>query len=257
MRFGIGGLGGLLPVLASLVAVDLASDDHKITGGICLGLTIRVVGLFALGGIMAALNSEVNSPLSLVQIGIAAPALVTSYLSGVALNKNPDTNMKTSLIVSTAYAADSHGWSDILLAGDFLDDILQGITPGLGTGADNASKPLRNRRSQLPMGSKCVVALPDGSMIVRDMGQLYQVGSPCTNANPSGGRDFGTVQKNIPSDWFGESNNPPMGRFCVTNHARDMGRLYPVGSPCNNAVNPSDEYTVGAPRAMGVVAQNP
>jgi hypothetical protein len=51
---------------------------------------------------------------------------------------------------------------------------------------------------------------------------------------------------------------PPrsMGRFCVTNYARDMGQLYPVGSPCSNSVNPSDQYT-SAPRVLGTVAQSP
>ena len=47
-----------------------------------------------------------------------------------------------------------------------------------------------------------------------------------------------------------------MGRFCVTNYARDMGQLYPVGSPCSNSVNPSDQYT-SAPRVLGTVAQSP
>jgi Domain of unknown function (DUF4157) len=51
--------------------------------------------------------------------------------------------------------------------------------------------------------------------------------------------------------------NPSMGRFCVTNYARDMGQEYPLGSPCSNAVNPSYQYTAGAPRVMGRVAQSP
>jgi hypothetical protein len=49
----------------------------------------------------------------------------------------------------------------------------------------------------VPMGSKCVVRLPDGSINVRDMGEPYPVGSVCTNADPSGGRDWGTVQESI------------------------------------------------------------
>jgi hypothetical protein len=38
-------------------------------------------------------------------------------------------------------------------------------------------------------------------------------------------------------------NQGSMGRFCVTNYARDMVQQYPLGSPCSNAVNPSYQYT--------------
>ena len=65
-RFGIGGLGGLLPVLASLLAVDLtavaAIVDHQdtVSLGLCVGYTLRVLVLFTLGGVMAMLNSEIQ-----------------------------------------------------------------------------------------------------------------------------------------------------------------------------------------------------
>ena len=86
-RFGLGGLGGLLPLLATLVAVDLSSiaaliDSHQFTAGLYVGYALRVLGLFVLGGVVASLNSEVTNPIALVQIGIAAPALVTSYMAG-------------------------------------------------------------------------------------------------------------------------------------------------------------------------------
>lgn len=82
-RFIFGGLGGLLPLIASLVAVDLTAiaklvDNHALTEGLCVGYATRIIGLVVLGGVMALLNEEVKTPLSLVQIGIAAPALVTS-----------------------------------------------------------------------------------------------------------------------------------------------------------------------------------
>jgi hypothetical protein len=134
IRFSIGGLGGLLPVLASLVAVDLASfasiiDNHGITEGLVIGYVVRTVGLFALGGIMATLNSEVKTPLALVQIGIAAPALVTSYLTGAAaVSKSTTTGYMEGIFISQAYASDKQ----IQIAGGFLSDVLRGITPGLG-----------------------------------------------------------------------------------------------------------------------------
>jgi hypothetical protein len=149
-RFAIGGLGGLLPIVASLVAVDLAAisalvDDHQLTEGLCLGYTIRVLGLFGLGGIMAALNSEIQSPMALVQIGIAAPALVTSYMSGATLNKVTSANHAFLLpFVSTAFAANSGEMDDkrIILAGGFFADVMKGAYPGLGVEPKNELRPL-------------------------------------------------------------------------------------------------------------------
>jgi hypothetical protein len=55
---------------------------------------------------MACINVEIRSPLALVQIGIAAPALVTSYLSGAALNKSPEHDKPTTgFVVRSASAS--------------------------------------------------------------------------------------------------------------------------------------------------------
>jgi hypothetical protein len=136
-QFGLGGLGGLLPVLATLVAVDLSSiatlvDKGEITEGLCVGYAIRVIGLFALGGIMAALNTGVKEPFALVQIGIAAPALVTSYLAGSEVRQNQPSRPNVSFIISTAHAEPSTSKSNIILAGGFLSDMADGLKIGFG-----------------------------------------------------------------------------------------------------------------------------
>jgi hypothetical protein len=140
-RFGLGGLGGLLPILATLVAVDLSSiatliDQNQITVGLCVGYAIRVLGLFALGGIMAAINSEVTAPIALVQIGIAAPALVTSYMAGVEITgSKPPLRSLSSMIISTVQAEQYAPNRSVKVAG-FVSDILKGIKPGLGAHPD-------------------------------------------------------------------------------------------------------------------------
>jgi hypothetical protein len=72
-RFGIGGLGGLLPILVGLLTIDIATIiDHRetLTLGIYVGYSLRVTILFVLGGIVALLNSDVTKPWTLLQLGL-------------------------------------------------------------------------------------------------------------------------------------------------------------------------------------------
>lgn len=129
-RFLVGALGGLLPIFASLLATDVGSYvDHsdRITTGLFVGICIHIAVLILLGGVMTLLNSEVSHPLTLVQLGIAAPALITSYI-----NNSPKLNEAHAMfaIVSSAYAAEPD--KPILVASTFLGDVLLGITGPLG-----------------------------------------------------------------------------------------------------------------------------
>lgn len=149
-RFAIGGAGGLLPVLALLVSVDIAAmsnaiENHLLTVGVCCGWGIRTAALFILGGAMALLNTDVVKPMSLVQIGVAAPALVASYASGSVLVNAADTlaprpavttpgsaSTIENLFISSALAADGTHRPEIVVAGGFFGDVVTGMTPGFG-----------------------------------------------------------------------------------------------------------------------------
>jgi hypothetical protein len=142
-RFALGGLGGLLPALATLVAVDLSSiatlvDKHEITEGLFVGFAIRTIGLFVLGGIVAAVNSEETAPIALLQIGIAAPALVSAYVNGALLGKtgneaNATTPTPATYLITRAYAeplqAPTLAPAQMMPAA-FLEDVVRGVTPG-------------------------------------------------------------------------------------------------------------------------------
>ena len=137
MQFAFGGLGGLLPVLATLVAVDLTTisamiDKHELTEGYCVGIGLRIVGLFLLGGIMAALNTDVRNPLALVQIGIAAPALVASYLSGAAINKGGAPAQSAGFLIAPAHAEEIYDYRALRQNAGFWSDVSKGLQPGLG-----------------------------------------------------------------------------------------------------------------------------
>jgi hypothetical protein len=129
--FGLGALGGGLPILVSLLAVDLPTviSDHSLTIGNLLGYAIRLGILIFLGGVVAMLNSDVKQPLSLVQLGIAAPALVSAYINGAP---PPKAELGHSyLAISSAWAGELDANHPVATAG-FLDDVAKGIGTNLG-----------------------------------------------------------------------------------------------------------------------------
>jgi hypothetical protein len=83
-KIAIGGLGALAPILVSLLAVDLENVFEKATFWAVFGYALRVVVLFSIGGLVAFLHREENDYFKLFELGIAAPALLTTLLSGSA-----------------------------------------------------------------------------------------------------------------------------------------------------------------------------
>jgi hypothetical protein len=91
-RFGWGGLGGMLPIFGDLVALDITDIasyvDHPeaLTIGVYIGISIKSLILFVVGGIVAMLHRDIHKPYVLLQLGVVAPALFTSFING-----NPET----------------------------------------------------------------------------------------------------------------------------------------------------------------------
>ena len=138
-RFWIGGGGALLPLLVTLLAVDIGpmiDNAPHLTIGTYVGAAIRYLVLFTIGGIVAALNSDEVQPIKLVQLGIAAPALISTYV-----NAQPPKPIQTATahslmlsldVISSAHAADAGARGDgrVQLA-SFFSDVLQGATSPL------------------------------------------------------------------------------------------------------------------------------
>lgn len=80
-RFIIGGVGGFLPVVMFLVAVDwektFASAGWLTVAGYC----VRVTGLFLVGGFVAYLHRDEKNLFKLFEFGIGAPALVAGLIT--------------------------------------------------------------------------------------------------------------------------------------------------------------------------------
>ena len=81
----LGGLGALTPVVLNLLAVDLKTTFETIGVFVFAGYALRVVGLFYLGGLVAYLHKDENKPIKLFELGIVAPALLTTLLSAAQI----------------------------------------------------------------------------------------------------------------------------------------------------------------------------
>lgn len=148
-RFWLGALGGILPLFVTTLAADIPTIYAQllnIPAGIYVGFFIREIVLVVLGGITASLNTQVTSPVSLVQLGAAAPALVASYINGAAIRppageEKPKTQI--NLILSPAYAEEIEFNRSVMknsateprqiVVADFWGDVVTGMSKNLGS----------------------------------------------------------------------------------------------------------------------------
>jgi hypothetical protein len=195
--FGLGALGGFLPVLASAASIDLSPiiDHPTLTVGNYVGYVIKVTALVILGGIIASLNREVRQPIALVQLGMAAPALITAYING----SSPARPVHASIsFISPALADETTAGKSFRLAGGWLADVNSGIFTRLDTlneinrmrDANAIYPPTRSTLSPVDGGDFCTT--PQGRF---GPGPTNPLGAPCTVPTPSGSLTTGVVTK--------------------------------------------------------------
>jgi hypothetical protein len=179
-RFGLGALGAILPILVSLITVDLApiiDGFGSLTPGVYIGYGIRVLALLVVGGIVALINAATTSPLALLQIGVAAPALVTSLINGASPPAKPQVNRTAFFeIVSMANAEESILQPRVRVASGLFDSIKGGIAAGFTTRLDAVGGATKS------IGNFCVTA--QGKALLP--GPASKIGSSCTAGSSSG-----------------------------------------------------------------------
>ncbi|EJN13733.1 hypothetical protein PMI42_02719 [Bradyrhizobium sp. YR681] len=85
-RLLIGCLGALTPIITNLLVVDLNTTLTRLS--VLEGMTygIRLFALCAAACVVVYLNSDEERPVKLFQLGIMAPALLTSLINGAAIS---------------------------------------------------------------------------------------------------------------------------------------------------------------------------
>ena len=81
-RILVGAIGGISPIIISLLVVDVIAlyNETGLMDGI--GLGVRFLVLVFIGGLIGYLHHNEDEPFKLFQLGIAAPALLTTAING-------------------------------------------------------------------------------------------------------------------------------------------------------------------------------
>lgn len=90
-KFYIACLGALTPIITNLLVVDLNTSLHNLSAIEGITYAIRLFALCASACIVVFLNSDEQRPVKLFQLGVMAPALLTSLINGATISIKANT----------------------------------------------------------------------------------------------------------------------------------------------------------------------
>ncbi|WDE13768.1 hypothetical protein [Thalassomonas haliotis] len=85
-RIALGAIGGITPYLVTLLSVDFKTAVVSYEALDWLGLVVRCIVLIFLGALVAYLHKTENEPFKVFQLGLAAPALLATFINGSVAN---------------------------------------------------------------------------------------------------------------------------------------------------------------------------
>lgn len=111
-RILMGALGGITPYLVTLLSIDFKTTVAGYEALDWIGLCLRCVILIFLGALVAYLHKTESEPFKLFQLGLAAPALLATFINGNAgtsqtLPTQVSAGIESISVVSPAYASDT------------------------------------------------------------------------------------------------------------------------------------------------------
>jgi hypothetical protein len=185
--FFFGAVGGILPILVNIFTIDLSPIiDHpdSLTLGNYIGFGLRVVALLIAGGVVALMNTNLRTPLkpfTLIQLGVTAPALLTSLINAQTPVKEASAALSRHAsapfaIVSVANAAEVSPQPRIQLA---ESNVFKDIGAGFSTRLDSVS---RANQANQKLGTFCVTSQGKTPL----PGSAAPIGSECANGGQKG-----------------------------------------------------------------------
>jgi len=122
--------GALIPVLISILAIDIGAildDDSTFNAANILGISVRYLVLFIIGGTVVYLHENETNSFKLFKLGVAAPALLTSLISAQGLVTDTKEEVSSALFnnISTISPAYAETEPPMTINSDFLIDVLR------------------------------------------------------------------------------------------------------------------------------------
>lgn len=129
-----------MPVLVSLLAIDIGAtfdSDLGLTAGNIVGFVVRYMILFLLGGFVAYLHDDETKPFKLFELGVAAPALITSLITAQGVVAEPQSSTASReqqaifSLIGVAHAGELHSDGELVVAAGFFNDLIKGLGGGV------------------------------------------------------------------------------------------------------------------------------
>ena len=102
-RIRLGALGSLAPFLVNAAVADPVTVFSAITATAMLGYGFRVVGLMTLGALVAWAHGKETNSLRLFEVGIIAPALVTTMMNAAAARDSTVSAAKAQQVTAALF----------------------------------------------------------------------------------------------------------------------------------------------------------
>lgn len=101
-RVALGAIGGITPYLITLLSIDFKNVVTSYIALDWLGLMVRCIVLIFLGSLVAYLHKSEKDPFKIYQLGLAAPALLATFINGgIGTNETlPYTTQSTDYSIS-------------------------------------------------------------------------------------------------------------------------------------------------------------
>lgn len=213
-KVALGGAGALTPIILNLLVVDATRSLRELTLLVVAGYLLKVISLFYLGGMTAALHRQEQDPLRVFELGIVAPALLTTFINGSRAEKHNEqppnpaavAQALTWLLPSDLIAAEVGGQQVYSFRQAPPETIAQQFLRGLVGQASRGPWFVCLRPMEL--------GLADANRLADDLRRRLRVSARVYNADggPSGRPGGGTAYTVVIADWTTEDAARAIGQ---------------------------------------------
>jgi len=161
-RLIIGGIGGIAPIIISLLVVDLNSLINDLQTMDAIGLAVRCTVLIFIGALIGYLHQDESEPFKVFQLGIAAPALLTTAINGYGVI-GPNATLKEMKAENTQQ---NNNWSVPFIASAYAAEVKTNTYKYINSNAFQESKISNIKRFMRGLIGKKITSKGDDWFVI-------------------------------------------------------------------------------------------